>query len=441
MIIVDFNLYIFYTLDKKAYYNKNNVRVDGLIMKLFVRAPRGTQDVLPSESYKWQYIEKLLFDISFKYGFKEIRVPTFEHTDLFCRSVGDVSDVVEKEMYTFEDRSSRLITLRPEGTAGVVRSVLENNLLNNGLPLKLSYALSCFRYEKPDAGRLREFHQFGIELFGSDSPQADFEVIYMANEMLRSFGISDLVLNINSIGCQNCRRKYQDLLIRYLKSKQAQLCEICNQRLNKNPLRILDCKNDNCQKVLQDAPIIIDVLCDDCQAHFCSLQRYLDEAQVSYKINPKIVRGLDYYTKTVFEFTVNMNGSDLTICGGGRYDNLIAELGGPQTPAFGFGMGLERLKLVLDNNSLLKVEDRKCDIYVITLDDKAKLYSIGIINKLRAQNYIVETDLMGRSLKAQMKYANKINARNVLVVGDDEIRSGKAKLKNMETSEVTEFII
>lgn len=409
-------------------------------MNFSIKAPRGTQDVLPTESYKWQYIEKLLFDISLKYGFNEIRVPTFEYTDLFCRSVGDSSDIAEKEMYTFEDRSSRLVTLRPEGTAGVVRSVLENNLLNNGLPIKLSYLVSCFRYEKPDAGRLREFHQFGIELFGSSFPQADFEVIAMANEMLRSFQIPGLVLNINSIGCKDCRKIYQNALIKYLKSKESQLCEVCYQRLSKNPLRILDCKNNNCQEIIKEAPVVIDFLCDECNNHFESLKQYLNKSQIEYIVNPKIVRGLDYYTKTVFEFIVNTDKNNLTICGGGRYDNLISELGGPITPAFGFGIGLERLKLIIDNCSEYQTTEQKCDIYVVVLDDESRLYSVDVIKKLRTQGYRVETDLVGRSLKAQMKYANKIKAKYTLVIGENEIKAKKAKLKNMETSEITDFL-
>ena len=408
-------------------------------MNFSIKAPRGTQDVLPSESYKWQYIEKTLFDLSLKYGFNEIRVPTFEHTDLFCRSVGDSSDIAEKEMYTFEDRSSRLITLRPEGTAGVVRSVLENNLLNNGLPLKLSYLLSCFRYEKPDAGRLREFHQFGIELFGASLPQADFEVISMANEMLRSFKIPNLTLNINSIGCQNCRKVYQNLLIKYLESKKSHLCEVCNERLSKNPLRILDCKNKSCQEIIKDAPLITNFLCDECNNHFESLKQYLNKAHVEFVVNPKIVRGLDYYTKTVFEFIVSANNTNLTICGGGRYDNLISELGGPNTPAFGFGIGLERLKLIIDKHSKYQTNQQTCDIYVVALDDTARLYSVDVIKKLRAQGHKVETDLVGRSLKAQMKYANKINAKHTLVIGENEIKAKKAQIKNMETSQTTDF--
>ena len=411
-------------------------------MNVLFNRPRGTQDILPKDSYKWQFVEKNLLDISKKYGFKEIRVPTFEHADLFCRSVGDTSDIVEKEMYVFEDKSSRLIALRPEGTAGVIRAALENNLLNEALPLKVSYILSCFRYEKPESGRLREFHQFGVELLGSNSPQADYEVIEMAAMMLNKIGILKYSLNINSIGCKECREKYKRELIRYMNLNKKNLCEICQDRLERNPMRILDCKESICQETIKNSPTILDFLCSDCQKHFDDLKQYLDISKIKYVVDPKIVRGLDYYTKTVFEFIININGINLTVCGGGRYDNLISELGGNKIPAFGVGIGLERLIMVLDslnNSNNLKLKDNMCDIYIITLDEKSKLFAIDLIKKLRSQGYNIETDLMGRSLKAQMKYANKILAKNTLVIGENEILAGKANLKNMETSEVTEF--
>lgn len=408
-------------------------------MQLFLKGPRGTQDVLPKDSFKWQFIEQTLINVAKKYGFKEVRVPTFEHTDLFCRSVGDASDIVEKEMYTFEDKSARLITLRPEGTAGVIRATLENGLLNQGLPLKLAYILSCFRYEKPETGRLREFHQFGVELLGSKLPQADFEVIEMAVNMLKNLGIDDFSLEINSIGCKTCREKYQQALINYMMLKKESLCDTCKERLEKNPLRILDCKDSTCKNIVKNAPIILDFLCDECRTHFETLQKYLQQANVEYKINHKIVRGLDYYTKTVFELIVNIKGTALTVCGGGRYDDLVSDLGGPETPAFGFGMGLERLVMLIDECGKNNIEDKKCDIYVITLDDEAKLYVTSILNRLRKNGYIVETDLMNKSLKAQMKYANKIGAKFTLVIGNNEISTGKANLKNMQTSEVKEI--
>lgn len=408
-------------------------------MQLFLKGPRGTQDVLPKDSFKWQFIEQTLINVAKKYGFKEVRVPTFEHTDLFCRSVGDASDIVEKEMYTFEDKSARLITLRPEGTAGVIRATLENGLLNQGLPLKLAYILSCFRYEKPETGRLREFHQFGVELLGSKLPQADFEVIEMAVNMLKNLGIDDFSLEINSIGCKTCREKYQQALINYMMLKKESLCDTCKERLEKNPLRILDCKDSTCKNIVKNAPVILDFLCDECRTHFETLQKYLQQANVEYKINHKIVRGLDYYTKTVFELIVNIKGTALTVCGGGRYDDLVSDLGGPETPAFGFGMGLERLVMLIDECGKNNIEDKKCDIYVITLDDEAKLYVTSILNRLRKNGYIVETDLMNKSLKAQMKYANKIGAKFTLVIGNNEISTGKANLKNMQTSEVKEI--
>ncbi len=410
-------------------------------MNLIFKKPRGTQDILPQNTFKWRYVEQTLLNTALKYGFKEIRIPTFEHTDLFCRSVGDTSDIVEKEMYTFEDKSSRLITLRPEGTAGTIRAVLENSLLNQGLPQKLMYILSCFRYEKPDANRLREFHQFGVELLGSSSPQADFEVISMAIEMFKNVGIENISLNINSIGCPTCRKEYKQSLINYMTSHKNNLCDVCKDRLLKNPMRILDCKEESCKNIAKNAPVILDFLCNDCKTHFSALQKYLLEGKIKYTINTQIVRGLDYYTKTVFELIANVNNSNVTICGGGRYDNLVSELGGPETPAFGFGIGLERLISILTEQQKIKISDEPCDIYIIALDEPSKLYTINLIKKFRQQGKVVETDLMGRSLKAQMKYANKIGAKHTLVIGNDEIQKRKANLKNMETSEITEIDI
>lgn len=410
-------------------------------MNLIFKKPRGTQDILPQNTFKWRYVEQTLLNTALKYGFKEIRIPTFEHTDLFCRSVGDTSDIVEKEMYTFEDKSSRLITLRPEGTAGTIRAVLENSLLNQGLPQKLMYILSCFRYEKPDANRLREFHQFGVELLGSSSPQADFEVISMAIEMFKNVGIENISLNINSIGCPTCRKEYKQSLINYMTSHKNNLCDVCKDRLLKNPMRILDCKEESCKNIAKNAPVILDFLCNDCKIHFSALQKYLLEGKIQYTINTQIVRGLDYYTKTVFELIANVNNSSITICGGGRYDNLVSELGGPETPAFGFGIGLERLIAILTEQQKIKISDEPCDIYIIALDEPSKLYAINLIKKFRQQGKVIETDLMGRSLKAQMKYANKIGAKHTLVIGNDEIQKRKANLKNMETSEITEIDI
>lgn len=406
-------------------------------MAATMKAPRGTQDVLPKDSYKWQLIERHMSEVSLKYGFREIRIPTFEHTDLFFRSVGDTSDVVEKEMYTFEDKSSRLITLRPEGTAGVIRSVIENGLLNDALPLKLNYIVSCFRYEKPDSGRLREFHQFGAELLGSSSPQADAEIIQMGFDIFHSLKISNISLQINSIGCKSCRSNFHEALIKYLLSCESQLCEICKSRLHKNPMRILDCKSPGCQEIVEKAPIILDYLCDDCDIHFSYLQDYLNNLGISYTVNPKIVRGLDYYTRTVFEFIVNVGGNDLTICGGGRYDKLIEELGGPSTPALGFGIGLERTLMVLENLNL-ELPYHNCDLYIAVLDKSAYLYSASIVRRLRSEGFVVETDLMNRSLKSQMKYANKIGARYSMVIGENEMLSGKSSLKDMLTSTITE---
>ncbi len=406
-------------------------------MALLTKAPRGTQDVLPARSHGWQYLESSLLRTGELFGFQEIRTPTFEHTELFTRSVGDTTDVVQKEMYTFEDKGQRSITLRPEGTAGAVRAVMEHGLLGDALPLKVSYITSCFRYEKPQAGRLREFHQFGAEVFGPAGPAADAELIALADEALAAVGITGLSLEINSIGCPKCRPGYHQALKGYFQGNLEKLCPTCLERMEKNPLRILDCKNPDCQAVSKDAPMGLDHLCGECEEHFTGLKARLDTLDLGYTVNPRIVRGLDYYTKTVFEFVSDKIGAQGTVCGGGRYDGLIEQLGGAPTPALGFAMGLERLLLVMEALGAPIPQPESCDLYIAAMGEAAALRAFALTGRLRGEGFFAECDLMGRSLKAQMKYANKIGAKYSMVLGDNELAQGKAELKNMATGEVT----
>lgn len=409
-------------------------------MAVQYRAPRGTQDVLPSQSYRWRFVEDLVTEVSALYGFRQIRFPTFEHTELFTRSVGDTTDVVQKEMYTFTvNGTERSITLRPEGTAGTMRAVLERGLLNEALPLKLSYLTSCFRYEKPQAGRLREFHQFGVEMLGSASPAADAEVIGVADEIFHTMGIKNLEIQLNSIGCPECRAKYHAALKAYFEGYKGQLCETCLTRLEKNPMRILDCKSPVCAEIAKDAPVMLDYLCDDCRVHFDGVKKRLDVMGIPYVINPKIVRGLDYYTKTVFEFVSNDLGAQSTVCGGGRYDGLIEQLGGAKTPGLGFAMGLERLLMIMDAQGIEIPKERACELYIANIGEEAGIKASALTNSLRREGFYVECDSVGRSLKAQMKYADKIGARMSMVLGDDELAGGAAKVKNMATGEVREL--
>lgn len=404
-------------------------------MAIITKAPRGTQDVLPSQSYRWQYIEKVVREVSSRFGFKEIRFPTFEHTELFTRSVGDTTDVVQKEMYTFLDKGERSITLRPEGTACVVRSAVENNLLADALPLKVSYVTSCFRYEKPQAGRLREFHQFGAEVFGSQNPDADAQLIALANAIFSAFGVENLELKINSIGCPECRREYHQALKKYFESHTQELCGTCLSRLEKNPMRILDCKSPVCSEIAKDAPKITDYLCSECQSHFDGVKKRLEVLSIPYTVDPTIVRGLDYYTKTVFEFVSKNIGAQGTVCGGGRYDGLVSEIGGAATPALGFAIGLERLLLLIDACGIEIEKPSTCDIFLATLGETASIKATELVCKLREKGIFAENDIMGRSLKAQMKYADKIGAKYCVVIGDDEISNNKATLKNMSNGE------
>ena len=404
-------------------------------MALITKAIKGTKDVLPSEVYKNQYIEATCLTVAENFGYKEMRTPVFEHTELFQRGVGDTTDVVQKEMYTFDDKGGRSITLRPEGTAGAARSFLENGLSNEALPQKICYLTSCYRYEKPQAGRLREFHQFGIECFGATSPLADAEMIVLAKQIFDELGVKDLHLELNSIGCPTCRAEYHKALKEYFASRVDELCDTCRDRLDRNPMRILDCKSPVCSEIAKDAPVVLDYLCDECKEHFEKTKSYLDAMNIEYIVNPQIVRGLDYYTKTVFEFVADSIGAQGTVCGGGRYDGLIEELGGQHTPSLGFGMGLERLQLVMEAQGCEFPEPSRPDLFIVAMGDKATLKAVEIAKDMRDEGYSVVYDLNGRSLRAQMKYADKISAKYNVVIGDNEVDTKSAVLKDMATGE------
>ena len=410
-------------------------------MALITKAIKGTKDVLPKEAYKNQYIEATVLDVAGRFGYKEMRTPVFEHTELFQRGVGGTTDVVQKEMYTFDDKGGRSITLRPEGTAGAARSFLENGLCNEALPQKICYLTSCYRYEKPQAGRLREFHQFGVECFGTSSPLADAEIISLAKTVFDELGIKDLSLEINSIGCPECRVKYHEALREYFSARKDELCDTCKERLDRTPMRILDCKSPVCSEIAQGAPVVLDYLCDDCREHFETVKKYLTAQNIDFTVNPQIVRGLDYYTKTVFEFVSNSIGAQGTVCGGGRYDGLIEELGGQKTPSLGFGLGLERLMLLMEAQGCEYPEDARPDLFIAALGEKATLKAIDIAKDMRAEGYSCLYDLNSRSLRAQMKYADKLNAKYTIVIGDSEVEEGVARLKDMQTGEETEIAL
>ncbi|MCI7029882.1 MAG: histidine--tRNA ligase [Clostridium sp.] len=396
-----------------------------------VQAPKGTKDMLPQDAYKWHFVENKFREIAKFYGMREIRTPMFEHTDLFLRGVGDTTDIVQKEMYTFNDKGNRSITLKPEGTAPVVRAFIENRLFNEAQPTKLYYAIPCFRYENVQKGRLRQFHQFGTEVFGSKEPSMDAEVIAFAMEFLKSLGLKSLSLNINNLGCPNCRPKYNEALKKFLEENYDDLCGLCQSRFEKNPMRILDCKNKNCGEITKNAPIILDYMCEECDTHFTEVKKYLDALNIPYTVDPGIVRGLDYYTKTIFEIL----NDDFTVCGGGRYDRLIEQLGGPEMPAVGFGLGIERLLLTLQNEGIEIPNEGLYDLYIGARGEDGKLASFKLANALRTRGIKTEINHMGRSLKAEMKYANKIGAKFTVVLGDDELQTGNAKLKRMSDGE------
>ncbi len=401
---------------------------------LITQAPKGTEDLLPQESYKWQYLEEKFKAVCDCYGYKEIRVPTFEHTELFERGVGDTTDVVQKQMYTFNDKGNRSVTLRPEGTASVARAFLQHNLYAETLPFKAFYNVPCFRYENKQKGRLREFHQFGIEAFGAQNATMDAEVISLAITFLKSVGLDDLSVNINSIGCPECRKAYSDALKEFLKPKYDELCETCKSRYDRNPLRILDCKSEVCGEIVKNAPSLLDYICDDCREHFEQFKKCLNSMNISYNIDSGIVRGLDYYTKNVFEII----SGEFTVCGGGRYDGLVEELGGKPMPAVGFGLGIERLLLRLADNGVEIPTPQPVKLYIVPLGDESILMAQKLVFELRQKGISVDTDHMGRGLRASMKYADKINAQYSLVLGDNELQIGAASLKNMTTGEQTD---
>ena len=399
------------------------------------RAVKGTNDILPNESYKYRFIEEKMLDIASLYGFREIRVPVFEHTEVFSRNVGENTDVVQKEMYTFLDKGGRSVTLRPELTAGVVRSVIERGLLNEALPVKVCYIGGCYRYEKPQAGRLREFHQFGVECFGTKEPAADAEIIALARQILNTLGVKNTTLKINSIGCEHCRKNYIEALKNYFGEYKDTLCATCNERLLRNPLRILDCKSPICSEIAKGAPKILDYLCGDCKAHFNAVKENLTAQGISFIVDPQIVRGLDYYNRTVFEFVSGNLGAQSTVCGGGRYDGLVSQMGGNDTPALGFGLGIERLMIILNETSADMPEDKKCVLYIAAMGDKAQIEAGRICAKMRSEGIYSLCDLCSRGLKAQMKYADKIGAKYTAVLGDNELNSGSITIKDMKSGE------
>ena len=402
------------------------------------KAPRGTKDITPKDVYKWHYVEKKFREICALYGYEEIRTPIFEHTEVFARSVGDTTDVVQKEMYSFTDRGDRQLSLKPEGTAGVIRSFIENKMYADTQPTKLYYITPCFRYERPQAGRQRQFHQFGIEVLGSDGPSVDAEVISLAVQFFNEMGLKNLSVNINSVGCPTCREEYNRKLKEYLDKKVDVLCETCLERKDKNPMRVIDCKNPHCKENLQDIPFMIDHLCEDCKDHIDKLQTYLKEMDINYVVDKTIVRGLDYYKKTAFEIISNDIGSQSTVCGGGRYDGLVEMLGGPKgISGIGFALGAERLLLTLENNNIEIENPKSTDIYIATIGDAAKTKSFKLIKDLRSNHISADNDHLDKSLKAQFKYSDKLNAKYTVVIGDDELANDTATLKNMKTSEQT----
>ena len=408
-------------------------------MELITKAPKGTVDLVPEKAAKWQAVEEVFRSEAELNGFGEIRTPVFEHTELFQRGVGDTTDVVEKQMYTFEDKGGRSITLRPEGTAGAVRAMLETGLYNAGYPVKLYYLTSCYRYEKPQAGRLRELHQFGVEMFGAAEPAADAQIIAMALSAFKRLGLEDVGLQLNSIGCPECRREYHKALKEYFTERRDQLCDTCLSRLERNPMRILDCKSPECQEVCKGAPKITDYLCEDCKDHFAKVQEFLTALGIAFEIDPGLVRGLDYYTRTVFEFPSKSLG--FALGGGGRYDGLVEEMGGKPTPGLGFGLGLDRILMALEAQQVEFPQPVKCEMYIATMGEEAQKKAFLLLDELHRCGIPADTDLCGRGLKAQMKYAGKIGAKFTMVLGDNELQEGKAELKNMGTGEKKKIAI
>jgi histidyl-tRNA synthetase len=406
-----------------------------------IKAPRGTKDILPSDVYKWNYVENIFKNICSRFGYKEIRTPIFEDTRLFKRGVGESTDIVQKEMYSFKDNGGREITLKPEGTAPVVRAFIENKLYADQQPTKLYYITPCFRYERPQAGRLREFHQFGIEIFGTENPSADAEVIGVAMSFFKELGLDKLELRINSIGCPECREKYNQILKEYLRDKLPRLCETCRDRYDRNPMRIIDCKVESCQAELKDVPLMLNYICDTCREDFESLKENLSLMGIEYLVDSGIVRGLDYYTKTAFEIVSKEIGAQATVCGGGRYDGLIEELGGPPMPGVGFGMGIERLLLTLENNSIEIPKLKNLDVFIVSIGENSEKEAIRLLYQLREKGFCVEKDYMNRGTKAQFKFANRLNVSYVIVIGEEELHKNIVLLKDMTTGKQIEVAL
>ena len=404
-----------------------------------IKAPKGTKDTMPRDSYKVQYIEREFSELCRLYGFREVRTPMFESTELFNRGVGETTDIVQKEMYTFEDLGHRSITLKPEGTSPAVRAFIESHDYAEMQPTKYYYDTPCFRYERPQAGRLRELHQFGVENFGTPDMMADAEVIALASDFIKKIGIEDVELRINSVGCRECRPVYRKALQDYLRLYYEELSDISKDRFESNPMRIIDSKDITDQRIAKDAPYMLDYLCDDCKAAFEALKTNLDAMGISYVVDPRIVRGLDYYTKTAFEFVTTKIGAQGTVCGGGRYDHLVEEIGGPSIPGVGFGLGKERLLILMEQNDIIVDNPNVPDISVSFIGDKARLYALDLVHKLRACGVSAIIDTLNRNLKGQMKYANKLNARYSVVIGENEIEKGIVTLKNMNSGEQKEI--
>lgn len=406
-----------------------------------INAPRGTNDILPPLSLKWQYIEEKARDLMARYNYQEIRTPIFEYTELFQRGIGETTDVVEKEMYTFTDKSGRSITLRPEGTAGIVRAYLENKLYGQMQPLKLYYIGPMFRYERPQAGRFRQFHQFGVEAFGSNDPALDAEVIVLGVNYLKELGLENLDIYINSIGCPDCRKEYFKDLQEYFNQYRQELCEDCQSRIDRNPMRVLDCKVDNSKEIISNAPSILDYLCADCQEHFARVKDYLSVLGLDYTIDARMVRGLDYYTNTVFEIKYSGLGAQDTILAGGRYNGLAEEIGGKSIPGIGFAAGMERLLLTLEKEKVDLPESSELDIYLVTIGEEARKEAIKLLYQLRNKGYRVETDYLERGMKSQLKAADRLMVKYAIILGDDELAQGKAIIKNMQTGEQEEIAL
>ncbi len=402
---------------------------------MLINGPRGTKDILPDTVAQWTHVEKVIRELCARYGYHEIRTPIFEHTELFLRGIGETTDVVEKEMYTFTDRGERSLTLRPENTASVVRSYLQNKLYAADALVKLFYIGSMFRYDRPQAGRYREFHQFGVEALGEENPAVDAEIIVLAVEFLRALGLQELKLHLNSVGCPKCRPVYRERLQEFFRPHLEELCTDCRSRFERNPLRLLDCKNEHCHALAEDAPRITDCLCDECRTHFAEVQSYLTAAGVPFELDANLVRGLDYYTKTAFEVKYTPLGAQSAVAGGGRYDGLVEEVGGPPTPGIGFAVGLERVLLALEKQELLPEEPEAVDVFVVALGEAAQIPAFKLLHELRAAKLSAAMDFAGRSMKAQMKQANKKNARFVAILGEDEVKEASALLKDMKTSE------